>query len=79
MMLMASTMTKEELAERLIEHSGNVLADPDDKKAFDHLSFYCHLVAMHHMTGGDLEKAMEVMKDFDRMDQVQQMMKTSKN
>jgi hypothetical protein len=65
MFLMAAATDTETIASHLKEAAQDVILFPDDQEKKEHLVMHCMMFMLHHQSGGDIGKAMEMAKDVD--------------
>jgi hypothetical protein len=79
MTIMAASMSIEKIISELNDACKEVLINPNSKEAMNHLNFYAHIFIMNQMTGGKIEKAIDVIKDMEKFDKVRNIMEPGKN
>lgn len=78
MMLLAASLTTEEILQKLQDQMNNYLADPSEENK-QHIAAICALYLSHIKCGGTMDGAMEMMKDFERFEQREKLFNPDSN
>lgn len=78
MMLLAASLTTEEILQKLQSEMNNYLQDPSEENR-QHIAAICALYISHIKCGGTMEGAMTMIKDFERFEQREKLFQTDKN
>lgn len=78
MIILAASMKAEEILQKLQDELNDYLADPSEE-AKQHIAAVCALYLAHIKTGGKMEGALEMLKDFQKFEERENLFNPPKN
>lgn len=78
MMLLAASLTTEEILQKLQNQMNDYLVDPSEE-AKQHIAAICALYLSHVKCGGTMDGAMAMIKDFQKFEEREKLFNPDKN
>jgi hypothetical protein len=78
MMLLAASLSTEEILQKLQDQMNNYLADPSEEQK-QHIAAICALYLSHIQCGGTIDGAMDMIRNFQKFEQREKLFNPDKN